>query len=209
MTKNYFLLTFLLATTITFSQEVYFASGKNYTKYVYKDANLQSNSNLQSGTGNFYEVAFVKPLVNKNILYSFGISLNDYNAIGGNTANSYSWDTQYFGVHGGLLYNFYSFTANSKNKIDFLVKARLNASTIIYGKQEINGIYYDLINEKEFSGIVLEPSVGLMGKYAIPSFGALSLGYNFCRSINVSNSSEEKISFSTNQLQLGVHFNIN
>lgn len=209
MTKNYFLLTFLLATTITFSQEVYFATGKNYTKYLYKDANLQSNPNIQSGTGNFYEVGFVKPLVNKNILYSFGISLNDYNAIGGNTANSYRWDTQYLGVHGGLLYNFYSFAANSKNKIDFLVKARLNASTIIYGKQEINGIYYDLINEKEFSGIVLEPSVGLMGKYAIPSFGALSLGYNFCRSINVSNSSEEKISFSTNQLQLGVHFNIN
>lgn len=209
MIKNYLLFIFLLAFTTIFSQEVYFASGKNYTKYIYKDANLQSNPNIQSGTGNFYEVGFVKPLVNKNILYSFGLSLNDYNAIGGNSTNSYRWDTQYLGLHGGLLYNFYSYTATSKNRIDFLVKTRLNAATIIYGKQEINGVYYDLIHENEFSGIVLESSIGLMAKYAIPSFGALSLGYNFCQSINVTNSSREKISFSTNQLQLGVHFNIN
>lgn len=154
-------------------------------------------------------MGFVKPLVNKNILYSFGISLNDYNAIGGNAANSYRWDTQYLGLHGGLLYNFYSFTTTSKNKIDFLVKTRLNASTIIYGKQEVNGVYYDLIHENEFSGILLESSIALMAKYAIPSFGALSLGYSFGQSINVSNSSKERISFSTNQLQLGIHFNIN
>ncbi|MFA9191221.1 hypothetical protein AAGV28_07550 [Flavobacterium sp. FZUC8N2.13] len=209
MIKNYLLITFLLATTTIFSQEVYFTSGKNYTKYNYKDANLQSSPNLQSGTGNFYEVGFVKPLAKKNMLYSFGFSLNDYNAIGGNSANSYRWDTQYLGLHGGLLYNFYSFTATSKNKIDFLFKTRLNVSSIIYGKQEINGIYYDLIQEDEFSGIVLESSIGLMAKYVIPSFGALSLGYNFCQSINITNSSSEKISFSTNQLQLGVHFNIN
>ncbi|OYX84815.1 MAG: hypothetical protein B7Y83_06885 [Flavobacteriales bacterium 32-34-25] len=209
MIKNYLLFIFLLATSSIFSQEVYFSSGKNYTKYIYKDANLQSSPYIQSGTGNFYEVGFVKSLAKKNILYSFGLSLNDYNAVGGNSANSYRWDTQYLGLHGGLLYKFYSYTTPSKNRIDFLAKTRLNVSTIIYGKQEINGIYYDLIHENEFSGIVLESSVGLMAKYAIPSFGALSLGYSFGQSINVSNSSKERISFSTNQLQLGVHFNIN
>lgn len=208
MIKNYFLLTFLLATTTIFSQEVYFASGKNYTKYLYKDANLQSNPTIQSGTGNFYEIGYSKPFINNKIWYSLGLSLNDYNAIGGNSANSYRWDTQYLGVQGGLSYQFYSFGATSKNKIDLLLKTRLNIATIIYGKQEINGIYYDLIHENEFSGIVLESSVGLTAKYAIPSFGALSLGYSFGQSINISNSSKEKISFSTNQLQLGVHFNI-
>lgn len=207
--KNYLLLLFLLATGSIFSQEVYFATGKNYTKYIYKDANLQKNPNLQSGTGSFYEVGFMEPFVNKNIFYSVGLSLNDYNAVGGNTANSYRWDTQYLGLHGGLLYNFYSYTTQSNNTFDFLVKTGVNASTIVYGKQEVNGVYYDLIHQKEFSGMVLESSVGLMAKYSIPSFGGLSLGYNFCQSINVSNSSKEKLSFNTNQLELGIHFNIN
>ena len=91
----------------------------------------------------------------------------------------------------------------------FLAKTGLNVSTLIYGKQEINGIYYDLMHQKEFSGIILESSLGLMVKYNISSYGGLSLGYDYCQSINLSNSSKEKLSFATNQVELGVHFNIN
>lgn len=209
MIKNYLLLIFLLVSASIFSQEIYFSTGKNYTKYIYKDANLQKNPNIQSGAGSFYEVGFTKPFVKKSILYSLGLSLNDYNALGGNSVNSYRWDTQYIGLHGGLLYKFYSHKINSKNNIDFLVKTGLNASTLIYGKQEINGIYYDLMHQKEFSGIILESSVGVMVKYNIPSFGGLSLGYDYCQSINISNSLKEKLSFNTNQIELGVYFNIN
>ena len=209
MMKNYLLLILLLASASIFSQEIYFSTGRNYTKYIYKDANLQKNPDLQSGAGSFYEIGFIKPLVKKNILYSLGLSLNDYNALGGNSANSYRWDTQYLGLHGGLLYKFYSFKTNSKNNIDFLAKTGLNVSTLIYGKQEINGIYYDLMHQKEFSGIILESSLGLMVKYNIPSFGGLSLGYDYCQSINVTNTLKEKLSFTTNQIELGVHFNIN
>lgn len=209
MIKNYLLLIFLLASASIFSQEVYFSTGKNYTKYIYKDENLQKNHNLQSGSGSFYEIGFIKPFIKKNMLYSLGISLNDYNALGGNSANSYRWDTQYLGLHGGLLYKLFSYKTNSKNNIDFLAKTGLNVSTLIYGKQEINGIFYDLAHQKEFAGIILESSIGLMAKYNIPSFGGLSLGYDYCQSINVSNSSKERLSFSTNQIELGVHFNIN
>ncbi|MEL1241378.1 hypothetical protein [Flavobacterium flavipallidum] len=208
MIKNYFLFLFLLVTSSIFSQEIYFTTGKNYTKYLYKDANLQSNPNLQSGSGNFYEIGFTQPLAKKNIFYSLGLSLNDYNALGGNTANSYRWDTQYLGVHGGLLYKFFSYKTATKNTIDFLAKTGLNVSKLIYGKQEMNGIYYDLMHQKEFSGIILESSLGLMFKYNIPSFGGLSLGYDYCQSINVSNTLKEKLSFATNQIELGVHFNI-
>lgn len=208
MIKNYSLLIFLLTTTTIFSQEVYFNTGKNYTKYIYKDADLQVNPNIQSGTGNFYEVGLMKPFF-KKFSYELGLSLNDYNAIGGNSANSYRWDTQYLGLHGGLMYKFYSFKTDPKNRIDFLVKTGLSTSTIIYGKQEVNGVYYDLMHQKEFSGIIVGSSIGFTAKYAITSFGALSLGYNFCQSINITNSSKEKLSFSTNQLELGVHFNIN
>lgn len=208
MIKNYFLFLFLMVTLSIFSQEIYFTTGKNYTKYLYKDANLQTNPNIQSGSGNFYEIGFTKPLAKKNIFYSLGLSLNDYNALGGNTANSYRWDTQYLGLHGGLLYKFLSYKTSTKNTIDFLAKTGLNVSKLIYGKQEMNGVYYDLMHQKEFSGIILESSVGLMFKYTIPSFGGLSLGYDYCQSINVSNTLKEKLSFATNQIELGVHFNI-
>lgn len=208
MIKNYLLLILLLVSINLFSQEIYFASGKNYTKYIYKDANLQSNPNIQSGTGNFYEVGLVKPLGVRKVSYELGLSLNDYNAIGGNSANSYRWDTQYLGIHGGLSYSLLTSKNKPKKDFDILVGTGLNASTLIYGKQEINGLYYDLMNQKEFSGIVLESSVGLAAKYAISSFGSISLGYNFCQSVNITNTSKEKLSFSTNQLELGVYFNI-
>lgn len=209
MIKNYFLLLFVLTTASVFSQEIYFTTGKNFTKYIYKDSNLQTNPNLQSGAGSFYEIGITKPLTKKNIFYSLGLSLNEYNAIGGNTANSYRWDTQYLGVQGGLSYQFYSLKSNSKNSIDFLVKTTLNASSMIYGKEELNGVYYDLKHQKEFSGLVVASSLGLMAKYRLSSFGALSLGYDFGQTINITNTSSEKLSFNTHQLELGIYFNIN
>lgn len=208
MIKNYLFVFFLLATVPLFSQELYFNTGKNFTKYIYKDESLQVNPNIQSGTGNFYEVGLTKPFLNKKFLYEFGLALNEYNAVGGNSAGSYHWDTQYLGAHGGLMYSLLYDKTNPKD-FDLLIKTGLNASTIIYGKQEINGVYYDLINQKEFSGIVVESSIGFSAKYAIHSFGALSLGYNFCQSINITNTSKEKLSFNTHQLELGIHFNIN
>lgn len=209
MIKNYLLFTFLLTSCSIFSQELYFKTGKNFTKYVYKDESLQVNPNIQSGTGNFYEVGLAKPFINKKFSYEVGLSLNDYNAVGGNSAGSYRWDTQYLGIHGGLSYSLLYSKTKPKKDFDFLIKTGLNAATIIYGKQEINGVYYDLVRQKEFSGIVVESSVGFTAKYAIPSFGALSLGYDFCQSINITNTSKEKLSFNTHQLELGVHFNIN
>lgn len=204
MIKNYFLFLCFLMTSSVFSQEIYFNTGKNYTKFIYKDANFQTNPNLQSGSGNFYEIGFTDLLATKKIFYSVGLSLNDYNALGGNSANSYRWDTQYLGIETGILYQFFSY----KN-VDFLVKAGINVSSMIYGKQEVNWIYYDLKHQKEFSGILMGSSLGAKIKYCIPSFGALSLGYNFGQTINLTNSSKEKLSFNTNQLELGIHFNIN
>lgn len=208
MIKNYFYVFFLLATVPLFSQELYFNTGKNFTKYIYKDENLQMNPNIQSGTGNFYEVGLTKPFINEKYFYEFGLALNEYNAVGGNSASSYRWDTQYLGVHGGLMCSLLYNKNNPKN-LDVLLKTGLDASTIIYGKQQINGIYYDLINQKEFSGIVLQSSVGFKAKYAVHSFGALSLGYDFCQTINITNSSKERLSFSSHQLELGIYFNIN
>ena len=206
MMKNYLLFVILITSCQLFSQEIFLNTGKNFTKYDYKNGFGQSDPDLQSGTGNFYEIGFNKPILNKHLLYSYGLSLTEYNALGGNVANSYSWETKYLGVKAGLAFSL--FPMDDFHKLNFLLQAGILGETIIYGKQKIDGAYYDLVHQKEFTGLVVESSIGFQVKYRVPSLGFLSIGYNYGQTLNISNSTTEKISFMTHQLQLGVNFPI-
>jgi hypothetical protein len=97
MRKLLLLTVFVLFIQNIQSQEIYFQTGKNYTQYDYKSDN-DSNPNLQAGSGNFYEIGYQINLSNENFKYLVGLSLDEYNAIGGNQVSSYSWNTQYLGV---------------------------------------------------------------------------------------------------------------
>jgi hypothetical protein len=200
-------LTLLLAIICSFqtvqSQEVYFSTGKNFTTYDFKNSTGNTNPNLISGNGNYYELGYFKPLNNERFAYSLGIALNEYNSVGGNTANHYTWDTQYLGLKGG-----FSYSLIEKGDFNVLPNIGLNMATIVSGKQTINGTYFDLTKEKEFSGLLLTPTIGLEVKYNLSAYGFISLGYNYCKGLNLSNSSDQKLSFSTNQLQFGVHYAI-
>ncbi len=185
------------------AQEVYFYSGKNFTTYDFKNSSGNSNPNLKSGTGAFYEVGYNKNLKYDRFSYSLAVALNEYNNTGGNTANSYNWNTQYLGVQSRLYYSYL------KGKdYDLLSTIGLNASTLMSGKQQINGTYYDLTKEKEFTGFLLSPSIGLQFKYNVANLGYVSLGYNYVKSYNLTNSTNQKLGFTTNQLQFGVHFEL-
>ena len=185
------------------SQEVYFSAGKNFTTYDYKNSSGASNTNLKSGTGNFFELGYIKPLNNEKFAYSVGLALNEYNNVGGNSVNSYTWNTQYLGAQGGFTYSILD-----RGDFDILPKFGLNMGTIISGKQTINGTYYDLTKEKEFSGLLVTPSLGVQVKYNLSASGFISLGYSYCKGFNLSNSTDQKLSFNTNQLQFGVHYAI-
>jgi len=185
------------------AQEVYFYSGKNFTTYDFKNSSGNSNPNLKSGTGAFYEVGYNKNLKYDRLSYSLAVALNEYNNTGGNTANSYNWNTQYLGVQSRLYYSYL------KGKdYDLLSTIGLNGSTLMSGKQQINGTYYDLTKEKEFTGFLLSPSIGLQFKYNVANLGYVSLGYNYVKSYNLTNSTNQKLGFTTNQLQFGVHFEL-
>ncbi len=185
------------------SQEVYFSAGKNFTTYDYKNSSGASNTNLKSGTGNFFELGYIKPLQNEKFAYSVGLALNEYNSVGGNSANSYTWNTQYLGAQGGFTYSILD-----RGDFDILPKFGLNMGTIISGKQTINGTYYDLTKEKEFSGLLVTPSLGVQVKYNLSASGFISFGYSYCKGFNLSNSTDQKLSFNTHQLQFGVHYAI-
>lgn len=202
--KNYLLFIVLIASCQLFSQEAHFLAGSNFTKYTFKSSEGTLTTQLQSGTGSTYEMGYSMPLKIQKINYSVGITLNDYNAIAGSPSESYRWDTKYIGIQNALSYNF-----TVSNDFQLVLKGGVNLSTIIYGKQNINGVVYDLMGQDEFSGIFLSPSVGVNARYKLNDFGYLSLGYAFSKSINVFNTSEDKLSFNTDQILFGIHFNIN
>jgi hypothetical protein len=203
MKKLLILIVIMCSLQSVHSQEVYFSAGKNFTTYDYKNSSGASNPNLKSGTGNFFELGYIKPLQNEKFAYSVGLALNEYNNVGGNSVNSYTWNTQYLGAQGGFTYSILD-----RGDFDILPKFGLNMGTIISGKQTINGTYNDLTQEKEFSGLLVTPSLGVQVKYNLSASGFISLGYSYCKGFNLSNSTDQKLSFNTNQLQFGVHYAI-
>ncbi len=204
MKKIFLLIIMICSIDSMFSQEVYFYTGKNFTTYDYKASSGASSPNLKSATGSFYELGISNPFANEQFSYSLAVALNEYNCVGGNSANSYSWNTEYLGVQGGL-----SYSILPRSNFDILPKFGLNMATLISGQQNIDGTYYDLTKEKEFSGLVLTPSLGVQLKYNLSDYGFISLGYSYCKGLNINNSTDQKLSFSTNQLQFGIHYAIN
>jgi hypothetical protein len=203
MKKLLLLMSIVCSLESVHSQEIYFYTGKNITNYDFKDASGASNPDLQAGSGTFYETGYVIPLNNEKIKYAIGLSLNEYNAIGGNSGNSYSWNTLYLGIQ-----NVVSYSLVSRGSFDANVKGGLGLASLIYGKQEINSTFLDLGSQKEFSGLIIQPVIGFQTRYSIMEDGFLSLGYNFSKSFNVTNNTDEKLSFDNSQIQFGIHFNI-
>jgi len=182
-----------------YSQEIYFQSGFNTTRYDYKNSQGTANDNIDKGMGMFYEIGYLSYLT-KKINYSIGVSLNEYNAVGGNTVNNYRWDTRYIGVNNRLIYLFASF-----NDFECSTSAGLGLSTILSGNQKIDGETHNLVSNSEFSGLIIVPAIGLEIKTIITGSTFLSLGYNFTKSLRLSNTSDEKLSFNTHQISFGVH----
>lgn len=204
MIKNYLLIAFLITSFQLFSQEAYFLAGNNFTKYDFKSSEEAMTTKLQCGTGSTFEMGYSIPFKNERTYYSMGLTLNDYNAVAGSPSESYQWDTKYMGVQNALSYNL-----TLSNDFQLAVKAGVNFSTLLYGKQNVNGAVYDLMGQDEFSGLFLSPFAGIHARYRLNDLGFLSLGYAFSKSINPFDTSEEKLSFNTNQILFGIHFNIN
>lgn len=198
--KSFLLLTFLVAFSLS-AQQIFIKTGVNNTSYDFK-APGSSAINLRAASGNFYEVGFQNSFRDSKLSFLASITINQFNANASNGATSYSWRTSYLGVQNMLSYVLFS----KKGKFDIALKAGLNTATIVKGEQFINTTFYDIKNQEEFSGIVLQPVIGLNATYKVSEALLVSLGYNFSTAYNVSNSSEEKIAFSTNQIQFGLHF---
>lgn len=191
------------------AQELFFTTGKNFTTYNYKNALGMSNPNLRSGDGSFYQIGMDfklnKSAASSRLSYAVSVVYNQFNAVGGTKTADYSWKTNYLGIQNALNYTLF------QNKDAFKVKTKLGVatSTIIKGEQHINNVVYDITKHEEFSGISIQPNIGIDFQYAINKNIQISSGYEFSKAFNVSNTSEEDLSFTNNQIHFGLHFSIN
>ena len=204
MNKKYLLLLVLFSGCFLQAQELFFSNGKNFTKYDYKNSFGNTNSNLRSGEGSFYQLGldFKLNKATDKLSYAVSVVYNQFNAEGGTSTANYSWKTNYLGIQNVLNYTLFQ---NSKS---FKVKTKLGVatSTIIKGEQYINNVVYNITKQEEFSGITIQPNVGVDFQYAINQNVRISAGYEFSKAFNVSNSSSEELSFTNNQIHFGLHF---
>lgn len=203
--KKRILLTIALFTlTFAHSQEMYFLTGSNFTKYDFESNAQGMSMPIQRGSGTTYELGYSCPLQEPGFSYLLAVTLNNYNSLAGTSANTYEWTTKYLGGQGGFMY-----THEFSDLFSIAAKAGINLSTIVYGKQTIDGAVYDLVSQKEFSGLLFSPFAGLQTQYSPTKYGYFSFGYGISKGINLSNNTQEKLSFNTNQLVFGIHLNIN
>jgi hypothetical protein len=195
---------FLCFSTLVLSskaQNMYFLTGSNFSTY---DFNQQMTTTLESGTGSFYEIGFSKKLKPRNLVYNIGINLNEYNAFARSTANNYEWNTKYLGIQNALEYRI-----PLMNYLGLIIQGGINISSIVYGKQSINGTYYNITKQAEFSYINIDPYARLQLAFKLGDIGLMSFGYGICKSFFWMNNTAEKLTITTNQLVFGIHFNIN
>lgn len=112
-------------------------------------------------------------------------------------------ENRYIGVQNALVFSFVK-----TDHVDLSVKGGVNVSTLLYGNQKINNSRFDLANQKDFNGIIFSPLVGLQAKCNLSEYGYLSLGYNYSKSINLTNDTDKKLSFLINQVVFGISFQL-
>ena len=195
-----------------FSQEIFFKSGKNFTDYNYKNSKGQTVSGFKNSSGLNYELGVEFFLdgesnsLESRFSYSASLTLNQFNATKGNPSNTYVWNTNYIGIQNML---YLSAITDPNGIFNLKLKAGVNTSTILSGKQSINNVHYDLKNYDEFKGVFVQPSVGMDFRLEVSRELTLNLGYSYSKAINVSNKSSEKLSFTNNQIQLGLLYSLN
>jgi hypothetical protein len=190
------------ATLSSYAQTVYFKTGINNTAYDFKDQNGEKVSGLVPGVGSSFEMGIGLPLAEEWFKYELGLSLDSYNATGGDLNNNYSWNTNYGGVKNTITF----FPTSGEFNLGILAVA--GASTIFNGSQVINNSRYELRNNPEFKGLLLQAGLGLSLSYNIFNQGFLSLQYDYSKSFRVGEQTDEKLSYLNNRILFGIHFQL-
>jgi hypothetical protein len=190
----------------SFSQSIYLKLDKNISRFDFVSSEGKMDSDIQSNIGSGFEVGYSTLLYKKHprFSYSGGITYNEFNASVGTSANLIKWQTVYLGVKNSITYTFIKIRKGSLG-----IKLGQNISKLIFGKEEVNGILFDIKNQKDFKGILLQNVAGLEVKYLISKNVDFGLGYNYMYSIDLASKAPQKFSIVTQQLSTTLYFKFN
>lgn len=182
---------------------VYFNTGKNFTRFSYKDGEKGNLPYTLSGRGSSFEIGLKKETKYKYLYYSIGLTYNEFYALASSSSGRYAWDTSYLGIQNAVDYRLFE-------SYSLLITARsgINLMTIVYGKQEIDDAVISLKKNREFSGLVFQPSLGLQAQYSLSKAAFIQIGVNFSSSFKLNNLNSERIHLNTTQISIGGTFDL-
>lgn len=202
----FFILLFL--SSIVQAQDIFFETGLNSTSYKFKDKDGVQLNSLIPKTGTSFHLGVGLPVLNdllrfNDLLrYELGLTVDAYNSSNEDPFTNYSWNTTYGGVKNSLGF----FPLADEFAFGFI--AHLGFSKILSGTQLINNASYSLRTHPEFSGLMVQPGLGLTISYNFLNDTFLSLQYDYSKSFRFSDTQEERLSFTTNRILIGVHIHI-
>lgn len=203
MKKSYLVPLVLLFSFLSNAQEVYFTHGKNLTNFEQLES-TNANLPLERGIGSSFEVGFKsKYITNTSFFYTIGLAYNQFNALGKTTGVNMEWKTNYVGVNAAFNYSFIQ-----SKRSDLSLKLGTSMQTLVYGKQRINLVQLDILNNREFSGLNVGLLAGLVYNYKINPDCAVHFGYTYGQLYNLSNTTAEKSLLSNQNLSVGLALQI-
>jgi hypothetical protein len=182
---------------------IYFNTGKNFTRFSYNDGDRNRFPITLSGRGSSFEIGVKGETKYKYLFYSVGLTYNEFNALAATSEGRYAWNTSYLGIQNTVDYRLFE-------SYSLLVTARggLNLMTILYGKQEIDNAVVSLKKNREFGGLVFQPSLGFHAQYSLSKAAFIQMGINFSSSFKLNNLNSERIHFNTTQISMGGTFDL-
>lgn len=182
---------------------IYFNTGKNFTSFSYKDSEGNGFPSSLTGLGSSFEIGVKGETKYKYLYYSVGITYNEFNALDTNSGGRYAWNSSYLGIQNTVDYRLFE-------SYSLLVTARggLNLMTILYGKQEIDNAVVSLKKNREFSGLVFQPSLGFQAQYSLSKAAFIQMGINYSSSLKLNNFNSERIHFNSTQISIGGTFDL-
>ena len=75
--------------------------------------------------------------------YTLGLAYNEFNALGKTTGVNMEWKTNYVGMNAAFNYSFIQ-----SKRSDLVLKLGTTTQTLVYGKQQINLVQMDILNNR-------------------------------------------------------------
>lgn len=183
--------------------DMFVSVGQNFTTYDYRNSSGNQNFSIKAGSGISIDIGKRFKgisLLGSELNFATWLSLNEYNSNGGNYENNYMWNTFYLGINTDV-----NVEVNFRF-IKLYLSSGLGVNSIVYGKQKINGITYDIVNNNEMDGLFLKPFLEL-GPKLRGKHTDLGILFSISRDLSLDQNSIEKLDFHNIQIKLRLWLN--